>query len=77
MGHVGNAAGASQNAKRDRRPTLDRGGEHVRTPEMRAKFQSFGVEAVGNSSAEATAFLRNEIERNGKIIREVKITVQD
>jgi tripartite-type tricarboxylate transporter receptor subunit TctC len=49
----------------------------VRTDEMRAKFGSLGVEGVGNSSLEATAFLRNEIERNGKIIRDAKITVQD
>lgn len=49
----------------------------VRTPEMRAKLENLGVEAVGNSPAEATAFLRSEIERNGKIIRDARITVQD
>ena len=49
----------------------------VRTPEMRAKLESLGVEGVGNSPVEATTFLRSEIERNGKIIRDAKITVQD
>jgi tripartite-type tricarboxylate transporter receptor subunit TctC len=45
----------------------------LRTPEMRDKFAGLGVEPVGNTPEEALSFLKSEIEKSGKIVREAGV----
>jgi tripartite-type tricarboxylate transporter receptor subunit TctC len=45
----------------------------LRTQEMRDKFAALGVEPVGNTPEEAAAFLKAEIDKSGKIVREAGV----
>jgi tripartite-type tricarboxylate transporter receptor subunit TctC len=49
----------------------------LRTPEMREKFAGLGVEPVGNTPEEAAAFLKAEIEKSGKIVREAGVKAEN
>lgn len=42
----------------------------LRTPEVKERFVSMGAEPVGNSSAQFSAYVRSEIARWGKVIRD-------
>jgi tripartite-type tricarboxylate transporter receptor subunit TctC len=44
-------------------------------PEMRARFAEQGLETVGSTPAQLDAWIRAELERWGKVIRERKITL--
>lgn len=46
----------------------------MRAPEVQARFQDLGAEAVMNPTPEFTAFLRSEYDRLGKLIRDNRIT---
>ncbi len=45
----------------------------LRSPEMREKFSNLGVDPVGSTPDEATEFLRSEIAKSGKIVREANV----
>jgi len=45
----------------------------LRTPETKEKFASLGVEPVGNTPEEALTFLKAEIEKSGKIVRDAGV----
>jgi tripartite-type tricarboxylate transporter receptor subunit TctC len=40
----------------------------LQTPEIRARFEQLGIEAVGNSPEEASRFLQDEIAKWAKVI---------
>jgi tripartite-type tricarboxylate transporter receptor subunit TctC len=42
----------------------------LKTPEMRDKLQALGVEAVGTSSASFTAFVKAEVPKWAKVVKE-------
>jgi tripartite-type tricarboxylate transporter receptor subunit TctC len=46
----------------------------VRSPEVEARLQELGAEAVGSSPAEFAALLKRDYETFGKLIRELKIS---
>jgi tripartite-type tricarboxylate transporter receptor subunit TctC len=46
------------------------------TPELKARFAEQGLETVGSSPAELDQWLRTEMERWGKVIRENRITLE-
>ena len=48
----------------------------ARAPEVLARFHDLGAEVVMNPSAEFAAFFRSEYERQGRLIRENKVTVE-
>lgn len=48
----------------------------LRTPAARAKLHELGAEVVAGTPAEMGAFLRDETQRWGELIRRVKITVE-
>ncbi len=45
----------------------------VRMPETRERFAALGVEPVGNTPEEATAFLQSEIAKWGRIVKEANV----
>ena len=45
----------------------------VRTPELRDRFAQQGVDPIGSTSAEFDAFLRREVDKWSKVVRESKI----
>jgi len=49
--------------------------EAIKTPEVQARFRAANVEPIGNSPAEALAFIRDETERWGAVIRKNNIVV--
>ena len=49
----------------------------MRSPDIREKFATLGVEPVGNTPEEATEFLRNEIAKSGKIVRDANVKVDN
>jgi tripartite-type tricarboxylate transporter receptor subunit TctC len=52
-------------------------GKIVRSPEIREKFASMGVLPVGNSPDEAAEFLRTEMAKWSKIIKEANVKLDD
>ena len=48
----------------------------IGSPEMKARMASVGAEGVGNSPAEFTLFFRNEMEKNGKLIRQLGLKAE-
>jgi tripartite-type tricarboxylate transporter receptor subunit TctC len=62
------------------RPIVDRLASEVArivaTPAFRAKMDALGIEPVGNSPAEATAFLKDEVAKWGAIIRDSNIKLE-
>ena len=49
----------------------------MRAPETRERFATLGVDPVGNTPEEATEFLRNEIAKSGKIVRDANVKVDN
>jgi tripartite-type tricarboxylate transporter receptor subunit TctC len=49
--------------------------EAIKMPEVEARFRAANVEPIGNSPAEASAFIRDEAERWGAVIRKNNIVV--
>jgi tripartite-type tricarboxylate transporter receptor subunit TctC len=49
--------------------------EAIKTPEVEARFRAAYVDPIGNSPAEAAAFIRDETERWGAVIRKNNIVV--
>jgi len=49
----------------------------IRSAETRDKFATLGVDPVGNTPEEATEFLRNEIAKSGKIVRDANVKVDN
>ena len=47
----------------------------LRTPEVKEKIESYGYDIVGSSPSEADAFIRSEIVRWAKVVRESGATV--
>jgi tripartite-type tricarboxylate transporter receptor subunit TctC len=47
----------------------------LRSPEVEARFRELGTEVIGSSPAEFSALLKKEHEIYGRLIRELKITV--
>ena len=52
-------------------------GKMMRSPEVREKFATLGVDPVGNTPEEAAEFLRTEIAKSGKIVRDANIKVDN
>lgn len=50
--------------------------EALRSPEVKSKLAAQSVIAVGNSSAEFSAYVKGEIDRWGKVIKEAGITIK-
>ncbi len=50
-------------------------GKALRSDDLRAKFDKLGTIPVGNSPQEAAAFLRDEVEKWGKVVREAKVKI--
>ncbi len=50
--------------------------EELRTPATRAKLHDMGAEVVADTPAEMAAFLRDETQRWGELIRRAKITAE-
>jgi|OpeIllAssembly_1097287.scaffolds.fasta_scaffold20817_2 tripartite-type tricarboxylate transporter receptor subunit TctC len=48
----------------------------VRRPEVRERFQQLGIDAVGNTPAEYTAFLKDEVAKWAKVIREANVKLE-
>jgi tripartite-type tricarboxylate transporter receptor subunit TctC len=48
----------------------------VKNPVVAAKLTELGVEIVGNSPAEATAFLKDEVAKWGTVIREANVKLE-
>ncbi len=48
----------------------------VNLPEMKARFADQGLESVGSTPAQFDHWVRTEIERWGKVIREQRITIE-
>jgi len=48
----------------------------VKNPAVAAKLVELGVEIVGNSPAEATAFLKSEVAKWGTVIREANVKLE-
>jgi len=44
-------------------------------PDVKKKFADLGVDAVSSSPAEAAAFIRAEMDKYGKLIKEANIKV--
>ena len=49
----------------------------MRSPDIREKFATLGVDPVGNTPEEAAEFLRNEIAKSGKIVRDANVKVDN
>jgi tripartite-type tricarboxylate transporter receptor subunit TctC len=49
---------------------------HVALPELKARFAELGYETVGGTPAQFDQWMRVELERWGKLIREQKITLE-
>jgi tripartite-type tricarboxylate transporter receptor subunit TctC len=47
----------------------------LRSPEIEGRFRELGTEAIGSSPAEFSALLKKEYETYGRLIRDLKITV--
>jgi tripartite-type tricarboxylate transporter receptor subunit TctC len=45
----------------------------VRRPEVRDRIQQLGIDPVGNAPAEFTAFLKDEVAKWAKVIREANV----
>ena len=52
-------------------------GKMMRSPEVREKFATLGVDPVGNTPEEAAEFLRTEIAKSGKIVRDANVKVDN
>jgi tripartite-type tricarboxylate transporter receptor subunit TctC len=50
-------------------------GEAMRRADNRERFAQFGMEPVGSTSAELTAFLRNEVAKWAKVIKEANVKI--
>ena len=50
-------------------------GKAIKSAEMQAKFVNMGVVGVGNTAAEAEAFLRAEVQKWGKVVREANVKI--
>jgi tripartite-type tricarboxylate transporter receptor subunit TctC len=51
-------------------------GKAIHSPDVRERFQSLGMEPTANSPEEMAAFLKNEQQRYGSIIRNANIKVE-
>ena len=49
----------------------------MRSAEIRERFATLGVDAVGNTPEEASEFLRSEIAKSGKIVRDAGVKVDN
>ena len=47
----------------------------LRSDDLRLKFDKLGTIPVGNSPQEAAAFLRDEVQKWGKVVREAKVKI--
>ena len=52
-------------------------GKMMRSPEVREKFALLGVDPVGNTPEEAAEFLKAEIAKSGKIVRDANVKVDN
>lgn len=63
------------------RPVVDRlsreAATAVRRPEIRDRFVQLGIEPVGNSPAEFTQFLKNEVSKWAKVITDANVKVDN
>jgi tripartite-type tricarboxylate transporter receptor subunit TctC len=50
-------------------------GEAMRRPDNRERFAQLGMEPVGSSSAELTVFLKNEVAKWAKVIKEANVRI--
>ena len=48
----------------------------VKRPDVRERFIEIGIEPVGNSPAEFTAFLKNEVSKWEKVIRTANVKIE-
>jgi tripartite-type tricarboxylate transporter receptor subunit TctC len=49
----------------------------VRRPEIRDRFVQLGIEPVGNTPAEFTQFLKNEVAKWAKVIRDANVKIDN
>ena len=50
-------------------------GDAMRRPEIRERLAQFGIDPVGSTSAEFTAFLRNEVAKWSKVIKDSNVKI--
>jgi tripartite-type tricarboxylate transporter receptor subunit TctC len=50
-------------------------GEAMRRPDNRERFAQLGMEPVGSTSAELTVFLRNEVAKWAKVIKDANVRI--
>jgi tripartite-type tricarboxylate transporter receptor subunit TctC len=48
----------------------------VRKPELRDKFVALGIDPAGTTAEEFTAFLKNEVEKWGKVIKAANVKIE-
>ena len=48
----------------------------LKSPDMQARFKDYGADAIGNTPEQATAYVQNEINKWGKVIRAAGLNAQ-
>lgn len=48
----------------------------LKSPDMQARFKDYGADAIGNTLEQATAYVQNEINKWGKVIRAAGLNAQ-
>ena len=48
----------------------------LKSPDMQARFKDYGADPIGNTPEQATAYVQNEINKWGKVIKAAGITAQ-
>ena len=51
-------------------------GAAMRRPEIKERFTQIGIEPVGSTSAEFTAFLKNEVAKWSKVIKDANVKIE-
>ncbi|MDB5812478.1 MAG: tripartite tricarboxylate transporter family receptor [Betaproteobacteria bacterium] len=61
------------------KPVVDKlsraAGEAMRRPEIKERLAQFGIEPVGSTSVEFTAFLKNEVTKWAKVIKDANVKI--
>ena len=47
----------------------------MRRPEIKERFTQLGIESVGSTSAEFTVFLKNEVAKWSKVIKDANVKI--
>ena len=50
-------------------------GKAIKSADMQAKFVNMGVVGIGNTAAEAETFLRTEVHKWGKVVKDANVKI--